>query len=919
MPGTVITGSSNIAVLDLKIVASLCTGQFCLDVTPSTYIGTGKNNVQGVKFQVTDPYNVIIRPYPSSGFDLSPALSADMDSSLCINIPTLAGNFKYGKYVVTAELTDQNGSKYYVTKSVTICAPNSKDTSKNYGTLSAKIFGNCKDGKLFVIADNVPNYNGRTVESQVNDFKLQYPTVSGLPPIETPIGAFSVQIYEGQYIFSGEICATYNFTDNVFVEVKYKIKKEHTARCLIDECCVYERLEELNARLKTNCTDAEKTQTSDTILEALNYLKQIELAGACGKDATSYIESLEKLLGCSCQCNCAEGTPIINNNPGKDFLIQGCGTSKETVGLTDVYTFDNFEYIVSVVDNGGVLVISAAVQSGCVKTQAITFNITNAYSQIKGLANANDSESAFWASVINKMLTLVDGSCISSGWAAMTFQARIAAIVEKVCACCGCAATIDTYSTQKIGSDVKLSWTDTGEFAVDVYLDGIKKGTVLSSVDEFLLVGAADGQQHTWVLMPVCSNNKFGTPATDVFTHLGCPSITPPVVSSNNVNAACPYDLTTLLSAPPAGITYEWHTQNNTNASSLLVNPTSVSSGVYYVFAKDSNGCYSTSTQVTLVCIEASSCTAPQNLLVTSISGGFLVQFQSAAFPPPGNSYTVKRRLKVDPDIDPSYTTIGSPSYNSSTSRWEILDATGANNTLYVYKAISNCGGSPPSTPFITYDFANITCPSLTLTPTSSEIGYSFTHVGGQVDKYVVHLFDSTGTTLLQTAQHTPAFPTPVTGAFTGLTASTSYRIRVTVYIGTYTKTCSMTTVSTSGAAGNSLHWFLNDVVGARLTITDSASPPNTLLNETSTSTPKSGTLSGLSGQITICAKWNSGSGNIIKIRVCDANGNEVYYHGNINVGDPEHCYTTVSLPNSAAPYYVYVTAGDIEPDSCGG
>ena len=918
MPSTTVSGSSNIAVFDLKVIASLCTGQFCLDVTPSTYIGSGKNNLLGVKFKIDDQYGVPVRPYPVSSYDLSPALSADMDSSVCFNIPTLAGTYKYGTYTVTAELTDADGSKYYVTKKVTICPPNSKDKSKNYGTLSAKIFGSCKDGKLFVIADTVPAYNGKISETQVSDFELRYPTISGLDPIETNQGSFSVQLFEGEYMFSGEICATYNFTDNIYVEVKYKIKKTQNVRCLIDECCVFERLEELNARLKTNCTEAERTATTEIILETLNYLKQIELAAQCGKDATEYIESMEKLLGCTCTCNCAEGTPIINNNPSKDFLIEGCGVSKQTVGLTDVYTIDNFEYVVGVIDNGGILVVSTAVQTDCTKTQNITFNISAAYTQIKGLANADNTEAAFWASVINKVLTLVDGSCIDTGWAGMTFQARIAAIIAKVCACCGCAATIDSSSVQKVGSGVKLSWTDTGEFAVDVYLDGVFKGRVLSTVDEFTFDNAADGSTHSWVLVPVCSNNKFGIAASGEFTELGCPSITPPVVSSNNVNAECPYDLSTLLSAPPVGITYEWHTQNNTNSSSLLANPSSVSSGVYYVFAKDSNGCYSTATQVTLVCIEETSCTAPQNLSVSAIGGGFLVQFQSAAFAPPSNSYTVKRRLKSDPDLDGSYTTIGSPSFNGSSNKWEILDSSASNNTLYVYKAISNCGGSPPSTPYTTYEFANITCPSVTITPSETALGTSFTHVGGGVDKYKIELYDSTGTMLLATNLHTPAFATPVTGTFSGLTASTSYKIKTTVYIGTYSKVCTTQSTATSGASGDKIYWFLNGVVGAKLTIKDSASPPATLLDELSTSTPKSGTLSGLTGPIEICGKWNSGSGNIIKMRICDSNGNELFYSGNINVGDPEDCYTTVSLPASGAPYYVFVTAGDVEPNTCG-
>lgn len=916
MPGTSTSGSPNIAILDSQIFADHCTGNFCVDITPSTYIASGKNNVQGAKIQITDPYGVVIRPYGSS-FDISQATSGGMDEQVCFAIPTLAGTYKWGKYTISVQLTDEDGTIYTVTNTVTICAPNSKDKTKNYGSLSARITGSCKDGKLYVITDTVPNYNGRMVESQENDFELLYPTSSGLPALETTIGSFSVQLYEGTYSFSGEICATYNFGDHVYVNVKYKIKKERTVRCIIDECCVFEKLEELNMRLKSDCTVAEREKTTNIILEALNYLKTIELAAECSKDPSEYIEALESLLGCVCTCNCAEGTPIINNNPSKDFLIQGCNVDKQTVGLTDVYTIENYDYMVSVVDNGGALVISTATLDGCTKTQSITFDISVVYTQIKSLANASDVESAFWASVINKMLNSINGTCVTSAWAAYTFKQRIEAIVNSICACCNCSAVITSYQADKSGADVIISWTATGAFYVDVYVDDVFIGRVLSSTQQITASGYADGKEHSYSIIPVCSNNKFGIAAADVFALLGCPSISPPVVSSNFVNDACPYDLSTLLSSPPAGISYEWHTQNNVNASTLMADPTQASSGVYYVFAKDTDGCYSTSTEVTLVCVEASSCTAPQNLSVQKFLTVFRVLFSSAAFPPPGNSYTVKRRLSSDPDVDGSYTTLGAPTFDSGLGQWVVLDASAANNTLYTYKAISNCGGSPPSTPYITYEFANLICPALNLTPGETQIDYSFTHVGGNVDKYVVQLYDSTGTSLLASDTHTPAFPTPVTGSFAGLTANTSYKVRVIVYIGTYSKTCTMSSTATTGAAGDNIFWFLNGVAGARLTIYDDDSPQNELLNVASTTTPQSGEVSGITGQATICAEWNSGSGNVIKMRICDALGNQVYYDGDITIGEGQSCYTTVTLPNSAAPYYVYVTAGSIEPASC--
>ena len=917
MAGTVITTSPNIALLDSRIIANLCTGYFLIDISPSVYIGSGKTLVRGANVSIINPFGVVVKPF-GTNYEIAPALSQGMDGVISFAVPTMASNYQYGKYTITVELFDQDGTRYTVTKSISVCEPDKINKQRNYGTLSALMKVSCTDGKLYVIVDTPPNYNGAQYETRGLSIKVDYPTASGKPQLSTSMGNFSVQLYEGVYKLSGTDCVTYNFTDNLFVKVNYKINVEKNARCLIDECCVFARLAELNLQLKNGCPLPEKERISNIIVDALLQLKSIQLAADCGQDASDYINDLEKLLGCTCTCNCAEGTPIINNNPAKDFSIVGCGFEKSTVGLTDTYTLYNYTYVVGVVENGGVLTVAAATLDGCTKTQQLTFNITAAYTQIKNLANANDTEATFWASVINKMLNSINGNCVQIGWSGMSFNQRIEAMVNFMCACCNCSATIDSSSTARSGANVVLSWTDTGEYIVDVYLDGVFRGSVLSSVDQYTFEGEADGSTHTWILMPRCSNNKFGTPATGTFTYLGCASVSPPVVSSNNVNGVtCPYDLTSLVSAPPAGVTVEWHTANNTNAESLVPNATSVSSGVYYAFAKDASGCFSTATVVTLTCAAATSCTAPQGLSVIESVGGFLVSFQSAAFPPPSNSYTVKRRLKSDPDVPGSYTTIGTPTYNAGTGKWEILDTTASNNVLYTYRAVSNCGGSPVTTPYVDYDFANITCPSVTYTPGLTSIGYSFTNVGGGVDKYDVKLYDSSGVTLLETDTFTPAFSTPITGTFSSLTSGTTYKIRVRVYIGTYYKDCTFSTQVTSGATGNSIYWSLNAYAGANLKIYDGASPANLVLNLNSTPTAQNGQLTSLTGAYQICASWVSGSGNVIKVRICDALGNQVFYDGNIVIGDPASCYTTVTLPASSAPYYVYVTAGNIEPPTC--
>lgn len=838
MPGTVITTSPNIALLDSKIIADLCLGRFYIDITPSIWIGSGKDLVLGANVKIVNPFGVVVKDF-GTNYEIAPALSGGMDAVISFAIPTQASNYQYGKYTVTVELFDADGTRYTVTKTVAICEPDKKNKTKSFGTLSATVKGSCVDGKVYIIVDTPPNYNGRQYESRALDLELDYPTASGVDPIETSIGSFSVQLYEGVYILTGLDCVTYNFGDNIFVKVSYRINLQKNIRCLIDECCVFAKLAELNLQLKNGCTLPEQEKISSITVDALLLLKTIQLAASCSEDPSDYITDLEKLLGCVCTCNCAEGTPIINTNPAKDFSIVGCGFDKTTIGLTDTYTIYNYEYVVGVVENGGVLVISTATLDGCTQTQQITFNIEAAYSQIKNLIN---SDTSFWTSFINSILNSGNVSVIQNILAALTD-------------CCDCSTTITAAGTQRFGANVRLKWIGTGQFSTDVYLDGLFYANVLgSAIEEVIFLNAADGIEHEWVLVPICENGKHGGVETGSFIFLACASVSPPVVSSNNVNGVeCPYDLTTLESTPPAGVTNQWHTANNTDASSLVPDATQVSSGVYYVFARDSSGCYSTATIVTLVCAEATSCTAPQNLLVAASVGGFLASFQSAAFPPPSNSYTVKRRLYADPDIDPSYTTIGTPTYNAGTGKWEILDTTAINNTLYVYKAISNCGGSPVTTPYVTYTFANIDCPSLTLTPDDDSIGYSFAPSGGGIDKYEVKIYDATGTTLIHTDTHLPAFSNPTTGTFTYLSAGTTYKVRIIVYIGTYSVNCSFSTATTT-----TLNYRLNASLGLSIDSVTGSGVPS--LPSTGTNGSLQGHQTGMSGNYSVTISGTVGT-----------------------------------------------------------
>lgn len=792
-----ITSSPNIATLESMISADLCAGNFLIDLSPSVWIGTGDQNVLGAKVKVVNPYGVPIKDYGDT-YDVTPSFSGGIDAVVSVPVPTQAGNYQYGKYIISVQLTDADGTTYEVSKTVSICSPNFLDKSKKYGTLSVKLTGVCNEGKVYVLVDNIPNYKGFSVESSVQSFSLNYPTGSGLPTLTTVQGSFSVPLYEGVYSITGNICATYNYGDNVFVKVTYQVNYSKSITCSLDESCVFTGLAALYEKLNSDCSEEEKKETQVRI-ERTSILKYLIDTGInAGEDISDYILDLETVLGQTCSCSFNNGTPIINNNPSGDVLIQGCNVTKEVVGLTTVYTIDNYSYNVIVPSNGGILTVSSVVLNGCVQSQTLTFNITTAYSQIKQLAKASLSEANSWAGVIMKSLTGIDASCLgitSNQLNALTLPSFIQAIINKACSGANCAATVNSVSATQDGGDVIIGWAQSNAFSLDIFVDNVFVTTVLSSLSSYRLVGYADAVNHSYTVVSRCSNGTLGTSQSNTFGFSGCANINPPTVSSTSVsNATCPFDLTGLVSGLPTGITAEWHTANNHFSSSLLANPSSVSDGIYYVFATDGHNCYSTGIKVIVTCAVSSSCSAPQNLSVTSIIGGLKVAFQSALYPPPSNSYTVKRKPFASADIDASYITLGTPTYNASTGKWEVTDTSAVNNTLYTYKAISNCE-TPQS---LLFTFANIVCPTVSLTSDTTDINYSFAPTGGQIDKYEVEIWDSSGLNKLHTDTYVPSFSNPIAGAFTYLDSNTSYKVRVVSYIGTYSFACTFYNKSTA-------------------------------------------------------------------------------------------------------------------------
>lgn len=787
---TIITTSSNLTLLESRIFANVCIGQFTIDLSPSVFLGSGASSVLGARVQITNPYGVVIKAYGSGAYDIVPPMTAAYE----IDIPTQASKIQYGVYTIAVKLVDAGGTEYVVTKTVNVCTYTSDSHPCDE---RLRVVADCKNGKLSVALAEPPVFKGKFADSMTHSIDVTYPTASGLADFTTTYQNFNLALFQGVYLFEVEVCATYDMGDNVYLQLPYTVSLEKNVKCLLDYTCIYPAIKRLHDKIDSNCSQKDKDNYASIALSAVFALQTAEMANLAGEDASTYISDLEELLGCQCTCDCS-GSPIVNGEPAGDVTVEGCAVTSTVVGLTKVFTIDSRNYYLTLDDSQNILTLSAVSEYGCVAYQQLGFNVGNLYTAFKSQINTS-TEYDYWSSVINNSLSGIDASCLgysTSSWNAFTFKQKIAALVAAACGGAACTTSVTGLSASQSGADVLILFTQTGGFSADVYVDGIFKGNVLLGIGQLLVPNLADGATHTYVVVPKCSNGSQGTPQSSTFGFIGCPSIAPPSLTDNTVNGVtCPYDLTTLIyPEPPVGIEVEWHTANNTLNSTLVADPENVSAGVYYAFAKDSNDCYSAANAVTVICDGATSCTAPQSLLVVVGVGGNKVSFQSASAPPPLNSYTVKRKAFADPDVDGSYTTIGTPTWNSTTSRWEITDATAVDNTLYTYKAISNCSASTPS---VLYTFANIDCPTLSAVLAADEIEYSFTDVGGEVDKYEVSIYDTSGLTLIATDTIVPAFSTPITGTFIYLTAGTNYKVRVKVFIGSYSKTCDFVSYTT--------------------------------------------------------------------------------------------------------------------------
>lgn len=97
----------------------------------------------------------------------------------------------------------------------------------------------------------------------------------------------------------------------------------------------------------------------------------------------------------------------------------------------------------------------------------------------------------------------------------------------------------------------------------------------------------------------------------------------------------------------------------------------------------------------------------------------------------------------------------------------------------------------------LSYVFINTAdCPSVVYVQGETTIGYSFNHSSGP-KTYVIELYNSAGTVLLQSQTYPVTDPVTVSGTFSALDSNTIYKVRVKIQTTTKVTNCPFTAVTT--------------------------------------------------------------------------------------------------------------------------
>lgn len=381
----IIGTSANISVFDFAISYNLNTQTATL-TNQSTYIGGGAAATLGIDFKLTSPSGIVWHENTATGVnsDITPALpnaaftpTEDMVSFL--------GSVEYGNWVALGTITDGDGTKYTLSKTLNICKPAQCDAVKNTSNSCAEItfVANCLTN-IIQYNDVTPYvYKGVSYSTITYSVSVTYPASSGKAPISNANIAYfqDSPTFNGFYQLVISNTATYDFSDSQSVTVVYKLNKDYEISCTVGLCdlkCSLANYIDEYIDTKNNNASSQKARTmGENMLLLLAYIQEAEIALSCGDDISDLIAKIEAITGKPCDC-CGSA----NNSRGvitdQNIIIEeGCGdvvVQTVTVGNTTTITISDTSYDITT-DSAGVTITKTTI--GCVETVSIDICLEN--------------------------------------------------------------------------------------------------------------------------------------------------------------------------------------------------------------------------------------------------------------------------------------------------------------------------------------------------------------------------------------------------------------------------------------------------------------------------------------------------------------------------------------------------------------
>lgn len=672
-----------------------------------------------------------------------------MTSIFSVAYPKSLGRYMTGTFRIFVKLYDGT-NVYELEKTRLVCDIKTE-------SISGYIKADCSAGKALASVYATPAYQGLLAESNVYALKYYYPSESEVAPETMTIPTFEITSYAGENKLLGSVVGTYNFGENVFVKIKYSVSIVKKIRCSFNLCGAFKCLEALYIQ-RDSCSGAQQAEANEKINQATFLITIITVGqqATCDEDVSDYIEQLEQLLGCDCGCEIGEG---FNRTPIESFQINGCNVGYSKNGLTNSWTIDNYGY--EILLNGGntsYFSITTPSLTSCVKYQTMNFNLTELAKALISLFKDDAIIKALYWQIDNERWNEIDPLCLTTSqtWLGLDDKGKKQLIIEKIC------EALNGGTGGGVGTNKPTLQLNCG---AATFSSNFVSGQPSSGI----------------VTIPVIVTGYNGT-ISGTITGINFTG----TLQTTSVTLATT-SLSFLLNYDGGGVA----SQRN-----LTVNIAGSANTVACVIAA----------QVTTL----SGCSAPLQLAVVHGISGNVISFAPASFAPA--SYQVLRRYFGSADAPGSYTTIGTPVYNSGTGLFEIVDTTSpADDNVYIYKAISLCADG--SRPYAMVYFANQTCPAVSYDIDNDSIGFSFTNVGGDTNRYEVSLWNISQTVQYGSTQvFTTVFPSPITGSFTGLTLNTQYVVKVASRILVtpvdFVKTCSNTVQTTTVMSGGTAEIF---------------------------------------------------------------------------------------------------------------